>query len=97
ASGQVRRGPNILFIFADDQRADTIGAHGNRHIRTPNIDRLVRSGFSFRQNHVFGSNNGAVCVPSRAMLMKGKTWFQSDTRKLESELLLPEMLAKSGY
>lgn len=97
ASGQVRRGPNILFIFADDQRADTIGAHGNRHIRTPNIDRLVRSGFSFRQNHVFGSNNGAVCVPSRAMLMTGKTWFQIDTLKLESELLLPEMLAKSGY
>ncbi len=36
--------PNILFIFADDQRADTIAALGNAHIQTPNLDRLVRRG-----------------------------------------------------
>ena len=39
--------PNILFLFADDMRADTIGAHGNRHIRTPTLDRLARRGVSF--------------------------------------------------
>ena len=39
--------PNVLFIFADDQRADTIAALGNRHIQTPNLDRLVRRGVSF--------------------------------------------------
>ncbi|MGB4710766.1 MAG: hypothetical protein WBH28_20000, partial [Fuerstiella sp.] len=33
--------PNIIFLFADDQRADTIGAHGNPHIQTPNLDRLA--------------------------------------------------------
>ena len=38
--------PNILFLFADDMRADTIGAHGNRHIRTPTLDRLARRGVS---------------------------------------------------
>ena len=96
-SGQVGPPPNILFIFADDQRADTIGAHGNRHIRTPNLDRLVRSGYSFRQNHIFGSNNGAVCVPSRAMMMTGRTWFQIDTLRLKDELLLPQLLAGRGY
>jgi arylsulfatase A-like enzyme len=96
-SGQTGARPNILFIFADDQRADTIGAHGNRAIQTPNIDRLVRSGFSFRQNHVFGSNNGAVCVPSRAMLMTGQTWFKIDTLKLQDELLLPQLLVGQGY
>ncbi len=31
--------PNIVFLFADDQRADTIAAHGNPHIQTPNLDR----------------------------------------------------------
>jgi arylsulfatase A-like enzyme len=97
ALGQSVKRPNILFLFADDQRADTIGAHGNPHIRTPNIDRLVRAGFSFRENHVFGSNNGAVCVPSRAMLMTGQTWFHIESQRLPNELLLPQLLARGGY
>jgi hypothetical protein len=32
--------PNIVFIFTDDQRFDTIGALGNPVIKTPNLDRL---------------------------------------------------------
>ena len=39
--------PNVLFLFADDQRPDTIAALGNPIIRTPNLDRLSRSGVSF--------------------------------------------------
>ena len=69
--------PNVLFLFADDQRADTIAAHGNPHIKTPHLDKLAAAGFSFRGNYVFGGNSGAVCVPSRAMLMSGKTWFDN--------------------
>src|SRR5207249_2906362 len=88
--------PNILFLFADDQRADTIAAWGNRHIQTPNLDGLVRRGFSFRNNYCFGSNSGAVCVPSRAMLMSGRTWL--DVRAdLEGVKLLPELLREQGY
>ena len=34
--------PNVLILFTDDQRADTIAALGNQHIQTPNLDRLVR-------------------------------------------------------
>jgi arylsulfatase A-like enzyme len=89
--------PNILFLFADDQRADTIAAHGNSHIRTPNIDRLVASGFSFRGNYVFGGNSGAVCVPSRAMLMSGRTWFNVDAPTLKDVILLPALLGEHGY
>jgi len=89
--------PNILFLFADDQRADTIAAHGNPHIRTPNLDRLAAAGFSFRANYCFGGNNGAVCVPSRAMLMSGKTWFHVDTISLQGVKLLPELLQENGY
>ena len=51
--------PNILLLFADDQRADTIAAWGNPHIRTPNLDQLARRGTSFRGNYCFGSNSGA--------------------------------------
>src|SRR5688572_8781626 len=88
--------PNILFLFADDQRANTIGAWGNKYIRTPNLDRLVKRGFSFRNNYCFGANSGAVCVPSRAMLMSGRTWFDVK-HNLEGARLLPEVLRDAGY
>ncbi|MBI1760135.1 MAG: sulfatase-like hydrolase/transferase [Acidobacteria bacterium] len=88
---------NVLFLFADDMRADTIAAWGNPHIKTPNLDALVRRGFSLRGNYVFGGNNGAVCVPSRAMLMSGKTWFQIDAPTLNGVRLLPELLGENGY
>ena len=91
------RKPNILFLFADDQRADTIAALGNPHIKTPNLDRLVNAGFSFKGNYIFGGNSGAVCVPSRAMLMTGKTWFHVDTESLKDAKLLPELLQEHGY
>lgn len=89
--------PNVLFLFADDMRADTIAAHGNPHIRTPNLDRLAATGFSFHRNYVFGGNSGAVCVPSRAMLMSGKTWFHIDTATLNGVQLMPEVLQANGY
>ena len=89
--------PNILFLFADDMRADTIAAYGNPHIKTPNLDRLVRRGFSFRGNYILGGNSGAVCVPSRAMLMSGKTWFHIDTNTLKGARLMPEHLGENGY
>jgi len=89
--------PNILFLFADDQRADTIAAHGNPHLETPNIDGLARAGVSFRRNYVFGGNSGAVCVPSRAMLHTGKTWFAINTQTLADEKLMPELFGENGY
>jgi arylsulfatase A-like enzyme len=89
--------PNILFLFADDQRADTIAAYGNPHIKTPNLDRLVNTGFSFQGNYIFGGNRGAVCMPSRAMLMSGKTWFHLEVNSLKGAKLLPELLQENGY
>ena len=89
--------PNILFLFADDQRADTIAAHGNPHITTPNLDSLAAAGFSFRANYCFGGDRGAVCVPSRAMLMSGRTWFHIDAASLQGTRLFPELLRENGY
>ena len=89
--------PNILFLFADDQRADTIAAWGNTHIKTPNMDKLVKQGFSFRGNYIFGGNSGAVCQPIRAMLMSGKIWMHIDTKTLTGEKLMPELLHDHGY
>lgn len=88
--------PNILVLFADDQRSDTVGAWGNPHISTPNIDSLVNRGFSFRRNYCLGGNSGAVCVPSRAMLNSGKSYFKI-SNDLEGVKILPELLSENGY
>jgi arylsulfatase A-like enzyme len=88
--------PNILFLFSDDQRADTIAALGNTHIRTPNLDRLVRQGTVCTRAYCMGALQGAVCVPSRAMLMSGRTLFRVATT-LKDQTTWPEMFARSGY
>ncbi len=64
AQTTAKRRPNILFLFSDDQRADTIRALGNAHITTPNLDRLVNEGMTFNRAYCMGAQQGAVCVPS---------------------------------
>lgn len=59
--------PNILFIFTDQLRADCIAALGNRRIRTPHIDRLVREGTAFTQCYT----PSPVCMPARHALTCG--------------------------
>jgi len=88
--------PNVLILFADDQRADTIAALGNPHIRTPTLDRLVSQGTSFTRAYCMGSLQGAVCVPSRAMLLSGRTLFHVKDN-LDGQPTWPEAFAKAGY
>ncbi|MEA3212593.1 MAG: hypothetical protein QOE70_5650 [Chthoniobacter sp.] len=88
--------PNVLFLFSDDQRADTIAALGNAHIRTPNLDRLVTQGTAFTRAYCMGAQQGAVCVPSRAMLMTGRTLFRIK-ENLAGQATWPEMFARAGY
>ena len=88
--------PNILFLFADDQRPDTIGAWGNPRIETPNIDKLVAGGFSFRNNYCLGSIGEAVCAPSRAMLHTGKAYFRVPL-DMEGHQTMGELLGKERF
>lgn len=88
--------PNIIVLFSDDQRADTIHAWGNENIETPNLDRLVAEGFSFRNNYCMGGAIGAVCVPSRAMLNTGKAYFRIPM-DMAGHPMLGETLGKHGY
>lgn len=97
---KAKQRPNILFLFADDQRADTITAHGNPHIQTPHLDQLAKEGFSFRKNYCAGSFSGAVCVASRAMLMTGQHWMTLPREKPQANWgnnqTLPVLLKKYG-
>ena len=67
--------PNILFLLTDDQQHDTIAALGHPVVKTPHLDRLVARGTVFENAYVAGSHHGAVCMPSRAMLMTGRHFF----------------------
>jgi arylsulfatase A-like enzyme len=59
--------PNIILIMTDQQRWDTVGAWGYDQMLTPNVDRLVQEGISFRQAYC----PGATCVASRAAIFTG--------------------------
>jgi len=74
--------PNILFLFTDDQRHDTIHALGNEHIQTPHTDRLVKSGVVFTNAYIMGGSSPAVCSPSRASLFSGLTLWNLDNQGL---------------
>jgi arylsulfatase A-like enzyme len=88
--------PNVLVLFSDDQRADTIAALGNPNIRTPNLDRLVHEGTAFTRAYCMGSDQGAVCIPSRAMLLTGRTLFHV-SHGLDNERTWPEEFSSRGY
>ncbi|MBI3822197.1 MAG: sulfatase-like hydrolase/transferase, partial [Planctomycetes bacterium] len=96
ACAQEKKRPNVVFLFTDDQRADTIAALGNQHIKTPNLDKLVRKGTAFKNAYCMGAMQGAVCVPSRAMVMSGRTLFKINSN-LQGIPTWPAAFAKVGY
>ncbi|MBI4906761.1 MAG: sulfatase-like hydrolase/transferase [Acidobacteria bacterium] len=98
--------PNFVILFTDDQRFNTIRALGNREIQTPNMDRLAARGIAFTHACIMGGTQGAVCVPSRAMLMTGQTLFRAarntgatpgDKATPEHFVMMPEHLGANGY
>ena len=107
AGAQPRGRPNILFLFTDDQRFSTMHALNNPEVRTPNLDKLVQRGVAFTQAHIMGGTIGAVCAPSRAMLITGQTLFhvhdsivqpkpETASRRKPFDLF-PEILRRNGY
>lgn len=92
--------PNILFLFADDQRFNTIHALGNDEIITPNLDKLVQNGTTFENAYINGSYSGAVSMPSRAMLLTGRNLnsLERQGRVIPDEhKLIGATLRENGY
>jgi arylsulfatase A-like enzyme len=91
-----------VLILADDQRADTIGALGNAEIQTPHLDRLAQRGFHFSNAYCMGSMIGAVCLPSRTMLITGRSLWRIPEQPRAKQApagvpLLPSLVAEAGY
>ena len=72
-SDDVKR-PNILFIIVDDQSPFDLQIYNPQSsLETPALDRLAAEGMVFDGAYHMGSFSGAVCTPSRHMVMSGRT------------------------
>ena len=89
--------PNFLFMIADDHRHSALGALGTEAVSTPVFDQLIADGTCFTQAHIMGSTSGAVCMPSRGMLMSGRGLFDTPDPLPDDVPLLPELLRQHGY
>ncbi|MFY0626775.1 MAG: sulfatase-like hydrolase/transferase [Reichenbachiella sp.] len=61
--------PNVIIIYTDDQGTIDANCFGAKDLYTPNIDLLATTGIKFTQFYAAA----AVCSPSRAALLTGKT------------------------
>ncbi|RKX35681.1 MAG: arylsulfatase [Verrucomicrobia bacterium] len=65
--------PNIILIICDQMRGDALGADGNRHIQTPNLDFLASRGTRF--SHAYSAVPS--CIPTRAALWTGQSQWHT--------------------
>lgn len=105
----MKKKPNIIVIFTDNQQASTLGCYGNDEIHTPNLDRLATQGVKF--DNAFCPN--AFCSPCRASLLTGllpsqhgvHSWIDDRNmpewpvgwHALDGMRTLPTLLKEDGY
>ncbi len=98
AQNAPRTRPNILILYADDWRHDTLGVAGHPIVKTPNLDRLAAKGVRFTRAHVTTS----ICGVSRASLFTGQWMSRHGNPAFEmfrtpwSETF-PGLLRDNGY
>jgi len=94
------RPPNIVLILTDDQGCGDMGCHGNRYLKTPNLDRLYKQSIRLTNFHV--DPTGA---PTRAALLTGRyscrtgVWHGMMGRSLlrRDETTMADIFAAAGY
>ena len=86
--------PNILFILVDDQSPWDLKAYNPASkLDSPVLDRLARQGMVIDGAYHMGSFSGAVCTPSRHMIMSGRTlWHLPISPKVKDRDLCPPKL-----
>ncbi|MDA7901761.1 arylsulfatase [Mariniblastus sp.] len=97
--------PNIIYILADDLGYGDLGCYGQEKIKTPNIDRLARTGMRFTDHY----SGAPVCAPARCVLLTGlhtghcpirgnrALEFEGNVPIPKSYVTLGEVMQKAGY
>lgn len=98
AAAQTNPRPNVLYVFADQLRAHSVGCYGNTEVKTPHLDRLAAEGILFESTFA----NTPVCCPARANMITGRYAHKNgmvanDLRLRESEVTSAELLSAQGY
>ena len=102
AQAQPARRPNVILIVADDLGWNGVGYHGG-FVKTPNIDRIARSGVELDRFYV-----SPMCSPTRAGLLTGRYPMRYGMGRSvvrpwakyglpPEERTLPEALGDAGY
>lgn len=90
--------PNVIVLFPDQLRAQSLPYFGEQQIATPHIDALASSGVSLTN----ATSNCPVCTPARAMLVTGRYpqttgHLINTTRTRHSEISIADAFAHQGY
>lgn len=95
---QAKPARNIVVLYADDWRHDTLGIAGHPVVRTPHLDALARGGVRFRNSYVTTS----ICGVSRASFLTGQWMSRHGNTAFAAfrtpwEETWPGMLRANGY
>lgn len=90
--------PNVIFILADQWRAEATGYAGNTDVKTPNIDQLAGESVVFNT----AVATMPVCTPYRGCLLTGQYplkhgLFYNDKPLASSALTMAEIFKENGY
>ena len=90
--------PNVVYVFADQWRAQDAGYAGNRQVRTPHLDRLAAQSVNF--THAVAGI--PVCCPARATLLTGQHAlthgvFVNDVHLAEDAVSMGKLFKAAGY
>ncbi len=90
--------PNVLFLWTDEQRADTLAVHGNTRFKLPVLNRLASDSAVFERCYV----SQPVCTPSRSCVMTGlwphQTGCLNNNIPLKRDIrTMPELVNDSAY
>lgn len=105
-SAAAEKRPNILFILVDDQSPFDLKMYNPKStLETPNLDKLAAQGVIFDGAYHMGSFSGAVCMPSRHMIMSGRTvwhlppapWGAKTSPPALEQQTMPAVFNRAGY
>lgn len=95
--------PNIILIMTDQHQAEALSIAGNFDVKTPNLDKLAKSGMRFKKTYV----TFPLCTPSRSSIFTGKMPHNlgvnsneigdDKIKPSEKEFILAKVLQKAGY
>jgi arylsulfatase A-like enzyme len=94
----MKKQPNVIVFFTDQQRWDTTGVHGNPLGLTPNFDRMAQRG-----THFFNTITcQPVCAPARACLQTGQYAtqngvFRNGLTLADDAVTMADCFGQAGY